>query len=86
MIAMKDLEDEKSMIILQLFRLSENEGEDITLRELLPLIYKRGRKIQNELSKFIDLPPRVVIALLYLDPDWKEYVRKAAERYLPELL
>ena len=86
MIVMEDLKDEKSMMILQLLRLSENEGEDITLQELIPLICKRGKKIQNKLLKFTDLPPRVVIALLYLDPDWKKHVRKAAEKYLPELL
>jgi len=64
-------------MVLKIFEVAEIEGEDYDLHNLIA-----DSKLCHELSYLSKYPPRVAIAKLYLNRDWREAVLKAAKMYL----
>ena len=75
------LRDKRVKLILKILELSEEEGEDILLSEILKHVGNE-RELVNELKQFEALPPRIVISKLLYEPKWKTSIRMASEIYL----
>jgi len=66
-------------MVLKILEIAEIEGEDCDLHNLTA-----DSKLRYELGDISKYPPRIVVAKLYLDRDWREAVLEAAKMYLKD--
>ena len=81
--------ESRTRLILLILRACEEEGEDVSLREILealsPLIPEDLMGLSEEIStSYGDLPPRVAISMMLRDPRWRDAVEEACRLYLSE--
>jgi len=75
---------------LVLLRACGEEGEDLPLSSILEALGDLGDRyrglLENLKADYGDLPPRVALARMAKDPDWREAIEEASRAYLTELL
>jgi hypothetical protein len=64
-----------------LFELCELEGEDLALKSLCSAF---GIEVPRELRELKDLPPRIALAIAYMNCDLRPLLREAASEVLRE--
>ena len=77
-------------MLLAILRACEEEGEDLPLSSILEGLRGLGDRYKDLLeglkADYGDLPPRVALARMAKDPDWRGAVEEASRAYLEELL
>ncbi|RLF04421.1 MAG: hypothetical protein DRJ60_07125 [Thermoprotei archaeon] len=69
---------EEIKVILEI---SELEGEDITLRRLCSMF---NVEMPFKLREYGDLPPRIALAIAYLDRELRELLKEASQDFIRE--
>lgn len=79
----------REKFLLELLRECEVEGEDTSLALVVKRLLARRPEVAplaKEVAEVLDLPPRVALARLAKMSEWREAARKAAARYIRELV
>ncbi len=78
----------KVELLLAILELCDEEGEDLSFGDLLDFVVALDFNPQDieELLKYRDLPPRVVIARLFQDPSWRSHLKVASAKFLEKKL
>ncbi|MDH5815707.1 MAG: hypothetical protein QE164_02805 [Candidatus Nezhaarchaeota archaeon] len=68
-------------IVKLIFKLSEVEGEDLSLKSLLSML---GLEVPKELRPYEDLPPRIALSLIYRTKEMRTLLRDVSSELINE--